>query len=128
MVSEKWVVLLQNSPTIGRTMKPSRSILGLAETGQHGLVVTIECSLSSSLPGIVIVGFVSRAVDEARERIRSAFAASRLDLPRKRIIINLAPADVPKQSTGFDLGVATAILAANGQVRDPLTRTAIMGE
>jgi magnesium chelatase family protein len=97
-------------------MEPSWSILGLAETGQHGLVVTIECSLSNSLPGIVIVGYANKAVDEARERIRSAFAASGLRLPRKRIIINLAPADVPKDSTGFDLGVAAAILVAGGLI------------
>lgn len=100
----------------------------MVESGQHGLVVTIECSLSNSLPGIVIVGYANKAVDEAKERIRSAFASSDLTLPRKRITINLAPADVPKESTGFDLGVATAILVTTNQVRDPLTKTAILGE
>jgi len=109
-------------------MRIQPSVLSLVETGQHGLVVTIECSLSNSLPNMVIVGYANKAVDEARERIRSAFAASKLSLPRKRITINLAPADVPKESTGFDLGVATAILAATNQIRDPLAKTAIMGE
>ncbi len=102
--------------------------MSLVESGQHGLVVTIECSLANSLPGMVVVGLAGKAVDEARERIRSAFAASLLQLPRKRIIINLAPADVPKDSTGFDLAVAVAILAASKQIRDPLAGTAIMGE
>ena len=109
-------------------MKAQPTVLSLAETGPSGLVVTIECSLSNSLPNMVIVGYAGRAVDEARERIRSAFAASNLSLPRKRITINLAPADVPKESTGFDLGVATAILAATNQIRDSLPKTAIMGE
>ncbi len=109
-------------------MKTQRSVIGLAESGRDGLVVTIECALSNNLPNIVIVGYANKAVDEARERIRSAFAASLLSLPRKRITINLAPADVPKESTGFDLGVATAILSATNQMRDPLKATAIMGE
>ncbi len=109
-------------------MKAQPCVLSLAETGPSGLVVTIECSLSNSLPNIVIVGYANKAIDEARERIRSAFTASKLLLPRKRIIINLAPADVPKEGTSFDLGVATAILAATKQVRDPLKETAILGE
>jgi magnesium chelatase family protein len=109
-------------------MNVERRVVSLVETGQQGLVVTIECGLSNNLPNIVIVGYANKAVDEARERIRSAFAASLLTLPRKRITINLAPADVPKDSTGFDLGVATAILVATNQVRDPLTKTAILGE
>ncbi|HSX43063.1 MAG TPA: YifB family Mg chelatase-like AAA ATPase [Candidatus Saccharimonadales bacterium] len=126
-------------------MGHERSIKSLMESGSSGLVVTIECGLSNSLPGIVIVGYVGRAVDEARERIRAAFAASDLDLPRKRITINLAPADVPKAGTAFDLGVAAAIIraakpavpatrpaalqpAAHGAQPDPLARTAFMGE
>ncbi|HSX30292.1 MAG TPA: YifB family Mg chelatase-like AAA ATPase [Candidatus Saccharimonadales bacterium] len=109
-------------------MQTDRSVLSLVETGQHGLLVTIECGLANSLPGITIVGYANKAVDEARERIRGAFAASNLSLPRKRIIINLAPADIPKDSTGFDLGVATAILSATKQMRDPLVKTAIVGE
>src|ERR1700744_5827814 len=109
-------------------MKTGRSIISLVESGALGLVVTIECALSNNLPNIVIVGYANKAVDEAKERIRSAFAGSNLSLPRKRITINLAPADVPKESTGFDLGVATAILAAINQIRDPLENTAILGE
>jgi len=109
-------------------MKAQPCVLSLAETGPNGLVVTIECSLSNSLPNIVIVGYVSRAVDEARERIRSSFTASKLNLPRKRIIVNLAPADIPKEGTSFDLSIAAAILAATSQIKDPLQDTAIIGE
>lgn len=110
------------------THAAGRSVVSLVETGQYGLVVTIECSLSNNLPNIVIVGYANKAVDEAKERIRSAFSSSNLTLPRKRITINLAPADIPKESSGFDLGVATAILSATNQIRDSLADTAIMGE
>lgn len=80
------------------------------------MLVDIECHLSNNLPTIVIVGFANRAVGEARERIRGAFATSRIMLPRKRITVNLAPADIPKADSGFDLAIAVAILAAGGQV------------
>lgn len=68
--------------------------------------------MSNSLPGIHIIGFANRAVDEAKDRIRSAFAASNVTLPRKLITINLAPADVPKSDTSFDIGIAIAIMQA----------------
>lgn len=61
----------------------------------------------------MIVGFANRAVAEARERLRGAFASSKIELPRKRIIINLAPADIPKADSGFDLAIAVAIIEAS---------------
>lgn len=109
-------------------MKVSGSVKSLVETGQNGLVVDIECHLSNNLPGIVIVGYANKAVDEAKERIRSAFASSDLTLPRKRITINLAPADVPKESSAFDLAIATSILQTSRQTRQSLERYAVMGE
>lgn len=109
-------------------MKTRRSISSLVETGQSGLVVDIECQLSNNLPGITIVGYANKAVDEAKERIRSAFDSSDISLPRKRIVINLAPADVPKDSTGFDLAIAAAILAATDKCQKLPGNAAIMGE
>lgn len=103
-------------------------VLSLVDSGSSGLVVTIECAFTNSLPNMVIVGYANKAVDEARERIRASFASSKLDLPRKRITINLAPADIPKDGSSFDLGVATAILATSKQIKDPLQQTAIVGE
>lgn len=102
-----------------------RSVL---ESGFDGILVDIECHLSNGLPNIIIVGFASKAVDEAKERIRSAFASSKIDLPRKRITINLAPADVPKDSTSLDLAIASAILATSGAIKAPLKTTAVIGE
>jgi magnesium chelatase family protein len=91
----------------------SSSVQSLIDYGSTGLIVDIECHLSNNLPNIVIVGFVSKAVDEARERVRGAFASSGIDLPRKRITINLAPADIPKASSSFDLAIAAAIIQAS---------------
>lgn len=98
-------------------------------TGSGGLVVDTECHLSNGLPGIIIVGLGDKAVDEAKERIRSAFASHHIPLPRKRITINLAPADIPKGSTSLDLSIAASILQASGQCMRPLGRDcAIIGE
>jgi magnesium chelatase family protein len=109
-------------------MKSKRSISSIIESGRDGLIVDIQCQLSNNLPSIIIVGYANKAVDEAKERIRSAFSASQLPLPRKRITINLAPADIPKDSTGFDLAIATAILYATDQANQPLENAIILGE
>lgn len=84
--------------------------------GDQGLIIDVECHLSNGLPGLLIVGLANRALSEAKERVRSAFASAKLEMPKKRITINLAPADLPKDSTVFDLAIATAILAGNGQI------------
>jgi magnesium chelatase family protein len=91
--------------------------------------VDIECSLSNNLPNIVIVGFANKAVDEAKERIRGAFADSHLQLPRKRVTVNLAPADIPKADSGFDLAIAISILLASEQIPSSITKQqAFIGE
>ncbi len=88
----------------------------LIDQAMEGLVIDVECHLSNNLPNIVIVGVGNKAVDEARERLRGAFTSSGLTLPRKRITLNLAPADVPKDGSGFDVAMAAAILRATGQI------------
>ncbi len=93
----------------------SARVQSITEAGGLGTIVDIECNLSNGLPGIVIVGFANKAVDEAKERVRSAFSNTNLELPRKRITINLAPADLPKDDTSFDMAMGTAILLASGQ-------------
>lgn len=101
---------------------------GIVSAGTDGLVIDIECHLSNNLPTILIVGFASRTVNEAKDRIRGAFSSSRLPLPRQRITINLAPADVPKTDSGLDLAMACAILAAGGQTTSLPADHAIIGE
>lgn len=89
----------------------------------------IECHMSNSLPNIVIVGAANRNVDEAKERIRGAFSATGLQIPRKRISINLAPADTPKDSSSLDLPIAVAILAnSNTLAKQPQPSEAYIGE
>lgn len=105
------------------------TIRSIAEYGTSGLLVDIECHLSNGLPNIIIVGFANKAVDEAKERVRSAFSSSKLNLPRKRITINLAPADLPKDSTSFDLAIATAVLEASQQIKgEEFSRVVVLGE
>src|SRR4051812_43289914 len=93
------------------------AIRSIIPAGSTGIIVEAECHLSNGLPGIVIVGLGNKAVDEARERVRSAFASNNIPMPRKRITINLAPADVPKDSTSLDVCIAVAILNAAGGIK-----------
>lgn len=105
-------------------------VRSLIDQGMEGIAVDVECHMSNNLPGIVIVGVGNKAVDEAKERLRGAFTNSKLDMPRKRITLNLAPADVPKDGSGFDLAMATAILLRSGQIKEypELASSVIYGE
>ena len=105
------------------------TVQSIISTGSGGIIVDIECHLSNNLPNIIIVGSASKAVDESRERIRGAFATSHIVLPRKRITVNLAPADIPKADSGFDLAIAVAILLAGGQLLSEIgKKQAFIGE
>lgn len=88
----------------------------IAESGGSGTIVTIECHISQGLPNIIIVGFANRAVDESKERLRAAFHASDISFPKKRVTINLAPADIPKESSSYDLGIAMSIMSTAGLI------------
>ncbi len=107
----------------------SATVQSIISSGTSGTIVDIECSLSNNLPNIIIVGFANKAVGEAKERIRGAFADSRIMLPRKRITVNLAPADIPKADSGFDLAIAMSILLASEQIPAIVTKKqAFIGE
>lgn len=94
----------------------SRIVSG-AMIGFDGHLIEVESDASAGLPSLAIVGLGGKAVLEARERVRSAIANSSLSFPARRITINLAPADVPKSGTHFDLPIALAILTVSGQLR-----------
>lgn len=100
-------------------------VFAAASDGFDGQIVEIECDLSNGLPGITIVGLANKAVDEAKERIRSALKNSQLELPRKRITLNLAPADLPKDGTAYDLPMAIAILISSGQIDEAIAEDSI---
>lgn len=105
------------------------NVRGISSVGAGIIIVDIECHLSNNLPNIVIVGSVNKAVNESRERIRGAFATSHIMLPRKRITVNLAPADIPKTDSGLDLAIAAAIMYADGQLNEaPIKSQAFIGE
>ena len=97
--------------------------------GVESHLVSIECDMANGLPGFVVVGLGDKAVDESRERVRSAIKNSGLLLPPKRITLNLAPADLPKDGSAYDLGMAIAVLTASGQIDPSLIEGAMfMGE
>lgn len=80
-------------------------------------MIEIECDATKGLPTISIVGLGNKAIDEAKERVRSAIRNSYLDFPAKHITINLAPANLPKDGSHFDLPIALSILVVGGQLR-----------
>jgi magnesium chelatase family protein len=102
-------------------------VLTAAQSGMDGRRVEIECDMSSGLPGLVVVGLGNKAVEEARDRIRSAIKNSGLMIPPKRITFNLAPADLPKDGTTYDLGMAVALLICSEQL-EPVTDGLFIGE
>jgi len=89
-----------------------------AALGVDAPLVTVEVHLAGGLPALSVVGLPDTAVREARDRVRGALATSGFEFPRRRITVNLAPADLPKDGARFDLPIALGILAASGQL-DP---------
>ncbi len=97
--------------------------------GIEGYKITVEADISSGLPAFAIVGLPDAAVSEAKERIRPAVKNSGHTFPARKIVVNLAPADVRKEGTGFDLPMAVGVLLANGDITvENLEDTAFMGE
>ncbi len=84
--------------------------------GLDGCAVKVEAQLSNSLPALIVSGLPDAACRQAPERVRAACTSAGAPLPVKKIVVNLSPASVPKAGTGFDLGIALAILAAGGAV------------
>lgn len=94
-------------------------VLAFTPGGYHGHLVTVEVDLRLGIPGTDLVGLASGAVREARERVRAAIRNSGFPYPRERVLINLAPADVPKHGAHLDLGIAVAVLGAAGAPPGP---------
>lgn len=94
------------------TKSYSVSLLGLS-----GTIIEIEAEISSNLPSFVLVGLPDASLTEAKDRVRAAAHNSGLELPGRRVTVNLSPASVPKRGSGFDLAIAMAIMAADNRVR-----------
>ncbi len=104
------------------------SIRTLGITGIRGCSVTAECYISNGLPGFDIVGLPDVAVKEARERVRAAAKNSGATFPASRITVNLAPANLKKAGTHYDLPILLSILCAAGSARKPRSTSAFIGE
>lgn len=94
------------------------TVYSRAGVGTTAPIVTVEVHLSRGLPSCSIVGLPEKAVKESRDRVRGAIINSGFKFPRQRVIVNLGPADLPKEGGGFDLPIAIGILIASGQVHD----------
>jgi len=92
-------------------------VITVAPIGFDGSIVEVESDATKALPSLQIVGLGNKAIDEARERVRSAITNSLLEFPKKRITINLAPAELPKDGAHYDLPIALAILCVSGQLQ-----------
>jgi len=100
-----------------------------ARVGVHAPEVRVEVHLAGGLPAMSIVGLPEAAVREAKDRVRSAIQCAQFEFPARRITINLAPADLPKNGGRFDLAIALGILAASGQLsNDALDGWEFVGE
>ena len=87
-----------------------------ALAGMHAPLVTVEAHLANGLPAFTIVGLPEAEVKEAKDRVRAALQTANFEFPMRRITVNLAPADLPKESGRYDLPIALGILAASGQI------------
>jgi len=104
-------------------------IQSFAFSGIEAVPIEVQVQISSGLPAFLVVGLPDKAVGEARERVRAALTAMGLSLPPKRVLINLAPADLLKEGSHFDLPIALAVLAAMDILpREELARFAALGE
>lgn len=104
-------------------------IYSRASIGVEAPLVTIEVHISFGSPGLCLVGLPEKSVKEAQDRVRSALINANFEYPARRITINLAPADLPKEGGRFDLPIAIGILAASGQIDgDKLRNIEFLGE
>ncbi|MBQ7541021.1 MAG: YifB family Mg chelatase-like AAA ATPase [Clostridia bacterium] len=104
------------------------SIHSFGLDGLHCFDVTVEVDASQGLPAFDIVGLADVAIKESKERVRAAMRNSDTQFPMKRIIVNLSPADVPKNGAVYDLPILVGLLAASGQLAAVSRRAAFMGQ
>ena len=101
----------------------------VAFQGIEARAVDVQVQVAPGLPAFSVVGLADKAVSEARERVRSALIASGLALPARRITVNLAPADLPKEGSHYDLPIALGLMAAIGAIpHDAVAGFTVLGE
>jgi magnesium chelatase family protein len=130
-----WRNDLKSWKRVSQPWKRSANTMGLAVLYSRGLagmdaaLVTVEVHLANGLPNFTIVGLPEVEVKESKDRVRAALQNCQFEFPARRITVNLAPADLPKESGRFDLPIALGILAASGQIpSDKLAEYEYAGE
>ncbi len=103
-------------------------VISCAIVGLDGAIVEVEVDISPGLPSLTIVGLPDTAVQEARERVRSAIRNSGCTFPMRRVVVNLAPADLKKAGPAYDLPIAVGILLSSEQVYADVSQTVLLGE
>src|SRR5688572_10592731 len=103
-------------------------VFGCCIQGVNGCLVEVEVDISRGLPQIHLVGLPDSAVRESIDRIRAAIKNTGYRFPQERVTINLAPADLRKEGTAFDLAIAAGVLLASGEVKADVSRTMFIGE
>ncbi|KKQ45950.1 MAG: Mg chelatase, subunit ChlI [Candidatus Woesebacteria bacterium GW2011_GWA1_37_8] len=99
-----------------------------ATVGLNATLVDVEVDIADGLPSFTIVGLPDKAVEESKDRVRSAIKNSGADFPTTRITVNLAPADLPKMGPAYDLPIAVGILIASGQINPDVGKSLFFGE
>ena len=99
-----------------------------ATIGLNATLIDVEVDIQEGLPSFTIVGLPAKAVEESKERVRSAIKTSGADFPVRRITVNLAPADLPKAGPSYDLPIALGILIASGQIAPKVDGLLFFGE
>ncbi len=104
-------------------------IYGATILGLHGNIITVETDISNGLPAFEIVGLATTSVKESKERVRSAIKNSGYEFPMRRITVNLAPADLKKDSAGLDVAIAIGMMVSSGQIpAEACQQTLFIGE
>lgn len=107
---------------------PLSKVYSASVVGLDALPIEVEVDILNGLPSLTIVGLPDKAVEEAKERVRSAIKNARYDFPVKKLTINLAPADLKKEGPSFDLPIAIGVLAADEQIPKNFDDTIFVGE
>jgi magnesium chelatase family protein len=104
------------------------TVIAHEPSGFEGSLVHVEVDIRRGIPGVDLVGLAAGAVKEARERVRAAIRNSGFEFPLDRVLVNLAPADLPKEGAAYDLPMALAILGSSGSIPDPGFSFLALGE
>ena len=103
-------------------------VLSATVVGLDGVLIEVETDILNGLPAFKIVGLPDKAVEESKERVCSAIKNSGADFPTKKVTVNLAPGDLPKEGPTFDLPIAVSILLSSGQMQFDSSSSLFVGE